>query len=63
MLVYQRLVVKYIWGFPEMVVPPVIIQFSGIFHEINQAELGDSPFMETPYVPIIIQVLVGYTMR
>jgi hypothetical protein len=27
---------------------PVLIQFNGIFHEINHPAIGDSPLMETP---------------
>ena len=33
-----------IWGFPEIEVPPVIIYFSGISHEINQPAIGVPPW-------------------
>ena len=34
----------YIWGFPEIGVPPVLIHFNGIVHEINHPAIGVPPF-------------------
>ena len=40
--------IHYIWRFPEMVVPLVIINFSGMFHEIDHPLLGTPMAMESP---------------
>ena len=36
----KKRVIKPIWWFPEMGVPPVILHFNGSFHEINRPLLG-----------------------
>ena len=35
--------------FPEIGVPPVLIHFDGIFHEINHPAMALTQFQETPY--------------
>ena len=36
------------WRLPEMEVPPVVIHFSRIFHEIKHPAIGVPPFQEDP---------------
>ena len=38
-----------VWGFPEIGVPPVLIHFSGIFHEINHPAMGVPHLWKPPY--------------
>ena len=34
---------QFIWGFPNIGVPPVLIHFSRVFHEINHPAIGGTP--------------------
>ena len=40
-------IIKMIWRFPDMGVPPVIIHVHKIFHILNHPAIGVPPFMET----------------
>ena len=42
-----------IWRFPEIGVPPVLIHFNGIFHEINHPAMGVPHGHGNPHIVVI----------
>ena len=45
-VLYKYCIYIYIWRFPKIRVPPVLIHFNGIFHDINHPAIWGTP-MET----------------